>query len=255
MRKYLLLLLVVLYASTFYGQHKKILFVATNIDTLNGKPNGTFLIEIAIPFQYFTDKGYEVDIVSPKGGKIPLYYKFDTTEVLKRVIEDSLFIYKTSHSLKPSQVKANEYCAVFYAGGYGQFWDVYPNKKLAIIAVKIYTSGGVLGSTGHGASSLLSLKLNSTTYLVKGKTLTCFPTWAEKEFMEDANFGALLPFDMETEFRAKEATLKMYAKEKDNKEDLTVVDDVNRMVTASFADTGEFVAQQMHQLILKNGGK
>ena len=250
MKKYLPLLLFVLIPFFISAQQKKILFVATNIDSLNGKHNGTYLIEIAFPFQYFVESGYEVDIVSPKGGRIPLYYKFDTTSQLQKIIIDSLFIKKIYTSRSPKEIKAKEYCAVFYPGGYGQFWDVYSNKNIARLTASIALSGGIIGASGHGISSLLSIRTKSKNWFVTGKTITCFPTWAEKEFMTDANYGALLPFDMEKELKTKDAILKINIK--GTNENAIVVDEKNKIVTAAFADYAELVAKEMHQLILKN---
>lgn len=250
MKHFFILLFVALIPLKGISQVKKILFVATNVDTVNEQANGTFLMEIAYPFQYFTDNGYEVDIVSPEGGSIPIYDKFDTTEALAKIIKSETFIKKTSSSLLPAQVDTKAYCAVFYPGGYGQFWDIYPHKEIAKITAKIYLSGGVIGAAGHGTASLVNVMLSPDNYLVEGKIMTCFPTWAEKEFMKDAAYGALLPFDMEQELVKRGAKLQYCTRE--DKGTHGVVDAENRLVTGAFADDAEFVAREMANLIARN---
>ena len=79
MNKIIPTIILLLFCSDFFCQDslkaKKILIVATNVDLLGKNENGTFLIEIAYPFQYFIDNGYDVDITTPKGGQVALYPK------------------------------------------------------------------------------------------------------------------------------------------------------------------------------------
>jgi putative intracellular protease/amidase len=53
---------------------KKILFALTNHDQLGntGKKTGWYLPEVAHPYHVFTKAGYEVEFVSPNGGKTPI---------------------------------------------------------------------------------------------------------------------------------------------------------------------------------------
>ncbi len=229
----------------------KVLIVASNVEKVNGKINGTYLMEIAIPFDYFIQHNVAVDIVSPKGGKAAIYHKGDTVQVLKNIVSNPLFINKTSNTIIPSDIKPKEYSAIIYPGGYGHFWDVYSDKKIAEIAATIYESGGVIGALGHGTADLLNIKLQSNEYLVKGKTVTCFPTWCEKEFMAEADYGKLLPVDMENELIKRGANVKVCNKE-NRKEGINIfmADTENRIVTAAFADGGSFVAEEIYKLLL-----
>jgi len=234
------------------AQQKKILIVATNVSIVNGKVNGTYLMEITVPFYYFIKQGFEVDIVSPKGGKIAIYHKGDTVKILKDIAKDKLFIEKTSSSLSPGKINPKHYAAIIFPGGYGHFWDVYQNKRIASLTSEIYENGGAIGALGHGTADLLNVKLKSGDYLVKGKTMTCFPSWVEKEAMTEANFGQLLPVDMQKDLEVKGAILKVCTKE--NQKTCTggrVTDTENRIVTASFADSGEFIAMEVIKLIQK----
>ncbi|MCE3229051.1 MAG: hypothetical protein K0S32_3602 [Bacteroidetes bacterium] len=93
----------------FYScsQNEKILIVATNISTLGCNTSGTFLMEIAYPFQYFIDNGFDVDIVTPKGGKTAIYENWMMPDDLKKIKQSELFIYICSPTgnleVKPSQ--------------------------------------------------------------------------------------------------------------------------------------------------------
>ncbi|NJB37581.1 type 1 glutamine amidotransferase domain-containing protein [Croceivirga sp. JEA036] len=243
-RIYSLLFILLLSLSCTSQQKKsKILFITTNVDVLNGAPNGTYLIEFAVPFAKFSEAGYSVDLISPKGGKIPIYHSGDTTDVIKKVIKSELFVHKTNNTLVPSEINAKNYAAVIIPGGYGQFWDTHQNKDIQELISSIYENGGTIGSLGHGTATLINVKLRSGAYLVKDKTMTSFPSWNEKNIMKQSNYGQLLPYDMEVELQKRGANLKIYNHEK--KTNYEVVDMENRLVTAAFASGGNFVAEQV----------
>lgn len=232
-------------------QKKKILFVATNIDVVGKNENGTFLIEIAYPFQYFTDHGYEVDIVTPKGGPVPVYPKEYAGPGLGKIQRSALFISKTNNSLPPNEIKDTDYVAVFYPGGYGQFFDVVKDETIAILVKKIYERGGIIGTTGHGTASLSNIKLSNTKYLVDGKKMTCFPHWMEIQKMWQSDYGKLLPFDMQDVLANRGANLVVCQPGlKTTIECTQVVDDKNRIVTGAFAQDAQWVAEEMVKLLL-----
>ena len=228
---------------------KKVLFVCTSVDEVNGKKNGTFLSEIAVPFILLRDQKLGIDIVSPKGGAIPIYYKFDTTKVINRALKSEYYNKKIQNSLKPSEVNAKDYQVVIIPGGYGQFWDIHDNQSINKIIAEVYENNGIIGALGHGTSSLVQVNLASGVPLVKDKTLTCFPSWFEKKVMFEANYGKLLPFDMEEELEKKGANLKKV--DKKTRSNSQIVDAKNRIITASSATGGEFIAGEVIKLLRK----
>lgn len=244
-----IVLILLITSCNIQNKKSKILFIVTNVNEMNNEPNGTYQIELATPFNEFLNKGYEIDIVSPNGGKIPVYHSGEISPEIKSITENKIYQHKTENSLKPSQVKPEEYLAVIIPGGYGQFWDTHNNTNILQIILKIHDSGGVIGTIGHGTATLIDVKLNSGKYLVRGKTMTSFPTWNEKNIMKQSNFGKLLPYDMETELLKRGAILKVYNHEK--KSNYEVIDAKNKLVTASFSSGGEFVASEVVKLINK----
>jgi len=225
----------------------KILFVCTNTNEVNGLNNGTFLSEIAVPFILLEEQDFEIDIVSPQGGSIPIYYKFDTTEVIQRALNSEYYHRQIQNSQIPKKVSYNDYSAVVLPGGYGQFWDVHNDKDINELIAMIYENGGLIGALGHGTSSLVNIKLSNGEHLVKGVTLTCFPSWFEKEVMFEADYGKLLPFDMEVELEKKGAKLKRVDKE--TRSNGQIIDSHNRIITASSATGGEFIAEELIKLL------
>lgn len=230
-----------------YPAKKKVLFVCTNVDKVMEIPNGTFLSEIAVPFILLEQADFEIDIVSPQGGAIPIYYKFDTTEVISQALASDYYKESVNNTLTPDQIDASNYDAVIIPGGYGQFWDVHSNEAINRIIAQIYENGGVVGSLGHGTSALVNVELSNGDPLVKGKTMTCFPSWFEREVMFEADYGRLLPFDMEVELEARGANLQKVDKE--TRINGEIVDTENRIVTASSATGGEFIASEIMSLL------
>ena len=53
---------------------KKILIIASSATHIgpDNRPTGSFLTEIAHPYETFKKQGYDVDIASVKGGEAPL---------------------------------------------------------------------------------------------------------------------------------------------------------------------------------------
>src|SRR5690349_18391092 len=99
-------------AANIYAQSKKILIVSTNIDKVGTEASGTYLMEIAFPFKAFADKGYQVDVVTAKGGKAAVYGK--VTEQLEPIVNLDSYQQAIENTLSPGQIKASEYAAVFY---------------------------------------------------------------------------------------------------------------------------------------------
>jgi putative intracellular protease/amidase len=237
---------------TVHAQKNKILIVSTNRDSVGTHASGTYLPEIAYPFQYFTDNGYEVDIVTPKGGKASIYKRDMPTE-LEIIFTSKPFVEKTGQTLSPSSVKSNDYAAVFYPGGHGQYFDVVHDERIAQITAAIYEKGGVVGTAGHGVASLIDVRLSTGEYFVSGKKITCFPHWAERKWMNISGYGKLLAFDMEELLARRGAKLVVSSFDTRSDPTLTlVVDKPNRVVTGSFASSAKWVAEQMTILLSKS---
>ena len=154
---------------------KKVLFVVTSHGELGdtGKPTGYFLSEVTHPWSEVS-KEFEIDVVSPKGGKPPVT-GFDLNDLINRKYwEDKAWQAKMDHTLTPAQVNPDDYAAIYYAGGHGAMWDLPGNREIAAIAEKIYKNGGVVAAVCHGPAGLVNLKREDGKYLVDGKKFDCF---------------------------------------------------------------------------------
>lgn len=238
-------------AAISFAQRSSILIISTNVDSVGNNRSGTYLPEIAYPFKYFIDKGYSVDIVTPNGGKASIYGA-KVNEELAAIRDAKSFVDKTNHTLSPERVDPNKYLAVYSPGGHGQFMDVATDERIWNIVARIYEAGGIIGTAGHGTASIVNVRLSDCSYLVAGKTMTTFPTYAELKWMNISNYGKLLPFNMADVVKRRGANLVISTPETIDNRDLTnVVDKANRFVTGSYASSAQWVAEEMLKLIGK----
>lgn len=174
---------------------KKILFVVSSHSELGdtGKKTGYFLSEVTHPWSVLSEN-YEIDVVSPKGGRPPVDGFDLTDEINRKYWDDPEWQDKMSATMKPSEVNPEKYSAVFYAGGHGAMWDFPENEALARIAAKIYENGGVVSAVCHGPAGLLNIRLSDGSLLIKGRKVDSF-TNAE----EIANgTDKIVPFMLQT---------------------------------------------------------
>ena len=179
----------------------KILFVVTSHDTKGstGEKTGYYLGEVSHPWEVLTDAGYEIDFVSPQGGTPPVD-GFDLNDPInKKFWNDEYYHHKISNSLKPSQVKPEEYKAIFYAGGHGAMWDLPFNSEIATIAVKIYEANGLVAAICHGPAGLSDIKLSSGEYLIEGKKVNGFSNEEE----ELVKLTSVVPFLLENRLKER----------------------------------------------------
>ena len=120
----------------------KILFVVTSHGELGntGRKTGYWLSEVTHPWKVLKDAGYEIDFVSPLGGECPSEGIDASDPINKEFSQDLSAQKKINFTMKPSDVKPDEYKAIFFAGGHGVMWDFPDNKELAAITSKIVIS-------------------------------------------------------------------------------------------------------------------
>lgn len=179
---------------------KRILIVTTSHSTFpsTGEPTGLWLEELATPYFAFRNAGAEVEIVSVKGGKIPLdpnslsegaltadSKKYLADESLKNLIENS----------PPVTSVTGEYDAIFLPGGHGVVFDVAYDKDTIALVEKFWAEGKVVSAVCHGPSGLVTPKAPNGEPIVKGKKVSGF-TNSEEDAVGKTD---KVPFLLETE--------------------------------------------------------
>ena len=237
----LIALLIFLSCNNDKNEKGRILIIVSNTEDM-GDPEkhfaGNNLWEVAPPYHVFVSHGYEVDFVSPTGGKVP--FSMDPVGISSYAIKYENFNGNVENSLRPGQVDYKNYKAVFIGGGYGPLFDVANNEKLLSIIADIYENDGIVGGCGHGPGAFANVRLSNEEYMVKGKKVTGFPNSTEvtKSWAKE---GTLLPILLEDQLRENGAVFQ-------TKDDLNDKHDVvidKRIVSTMFLPSSAIVAKEM----------
>jgi putative intracellular protease/amidase len=179
-----------------------ILFILTNHGFLgdSGIPTGWYLPEVAHPYNILS-KDFNIVIASPKGGQTPL--DPDSVTMFKDDPESAAFLANPTsmkamnESVPLSQIKSQDFVAVFYPGGHGPMFDLPHNAESHKLAREVYEAGGVVAAVCHGPAGLVNIKLSNGEYLVKGKQVTGF-TNTEEDAVDKTKY---MPFLLEDQFK------------------------------------------------------
>lgn len=220
--------------------NRKILVVLTSVEkypNLN-RATGLWLGEAVHFVKKVEDAGYAVDYVSPKGGYTPIDpHSLAMAEPIDwEWYQKKEFMNRLGATLAPSEVKPEDYAAIYYAGGHGVIWDFPENEALQRISRTIYERGGIVSSVCHGAVGLLNITLSNGSLLVKGKTVTGFSNEEERL----AELDRFVPFLTETELVSRGA---MYTKADQAWAPFAVEDD--RLITGQNPASGGVVADRL----------
>jgi len=164
----------------------KILFVLTSHDKLGntGKKTGFWIEEFAGPYYTLLDKGVNITLATPKGGKAPIDPSSDTeetsTEDTKRFKKDTKAQDLINNTHEIADMNPNDYDAVFYPGGHGPLWDL-ANDALSITLIEtFYKQNKPISFVCHAPAALKSVKGKDGEAIVKGKKVTGFTNSEEK---------------------------------------------------------------------------
>jgi putative intracellular protease/amidase len=179
-----------------------ILMVMTSHDTLGntGRKTGFWLEEFCAPYYTFIDAGARVTVASPKGGQPPLDPKSDEpggqTDLTRRFKTDSKAQAVLAHTKKLSDMKAQDYDAVFYPGGHGPMWDLAEDPISNKLIESFYNAGKPVAAVCH-APAVLHHSMFKGQPIVKGKRVTGFTNTEE----EAVHLTEVVPFLVEDELK------------------------------------------------------
>ncbi len=181
----------------------KILIVLTSHSALGdtGKKTGFWIEEFAAPYYVLADAGAIITIASPLGGQPPVDPKSEApdaqTPATKRFYADLDAIDKVANTIKLSDVKQDDYDAVFYPGGHGPMWDLANDKTSIKLIEDFYNTQKPVAFVCHAPAALNKVKAENGQPLVKGKKVTGFSDTEE----EAVGLTKVMPFLLEDELK------------------------------------------------------
>lgn len=185
---------------------KRVAIVLTNHGQLGttGRSTGFFLSEATHPHGVFMRAGYTVDFVSPQGGVAPMDGVDTSDPINAAFLSNAALVEHTKKTLPISEVRANHYDAVFFAGGHGTMWDFPTDRGIQALTREVYERGGVVAAVCHGPAALVNVRLSSGAYLVEGKEVSSFTN--EEEMA--VNLANVVPFALESRLRERRASFQ-----------------------------------------------
>ena len=163
----------------------KVLIVLTSHDQLGdtGKKTGFWLEEFASPYYHLKDAGVQVTLASPHGGQPPLDPKSNEpdfqTDDTHRFDNDQAAQDELANTAKLTEMKVEDFEAVFYPGGHGPLWDLHNDKDSIALIEGFIAAGKPVATVCHAPAVLLKAKDQNGDPLVKGKGVTGFSNTEE----------------------------------------------------------------------------
>jgi putative intracellular protease/amidase len=194
---------------------KRVLLVVANpaTATTTGWPVGFWAAELTHPYYELVERGIDVTIASPSGGKV----EFDTlsdprdpsrwsagdlismgfvnTPELMALLEDTPGL---------SDVDLDEFDALLVAGGLSPMWTFRDNDDLKAAILHFYQREHPVALYCHGTAALADLQLSDGSYFVAGKTVTGFAN-VEEKYSDDFVGQTVMPWRIEDTLRERGA--------------------------------------------------
>ncbi|MFB6456755.1 type 1 glutamine amidotransferase domain-containing protein [Chitinophaga sp. Hz27] len=189
---------------------KNILLIVTNVDIYaSGRfKTGLWLSELTHIYHSAKEKGWNITIASPKGGRVPIDPESLKPMVLDKITKgynnDPDFMKELNHSKNLAAVEQASFDLVYLAGGHGTMYDFPDDIHLQNIIRRQWERSKMVAAICHGVGGLLNVHLANGSYLIKGRSMTGFD-WFEETI---ARRKKEVPFNLEAAIKARGADLK-----------------------------------------------
>jgi len=185
---------------------KRVAIVIANpaVSATTGWPVGFWWSELTHPYYVFTEKGYEVEIFSPNGGKCEPDGMSDPRDasgysasdlITMGFVNTPALVKLVAETRKVSEIELSKFDAIVVAGGQAPMFSFEGATSLHKKFVEFYEAGKIAAAMCHGVAVLRYARLSNGQLLAKGKTVTGFAN-VEEDFADNAVWGMnLLPRD------------------------------------------------------------
>lgn len=182
---------------------KKVLIIVSSYGKNEGKSRPGFEFEeFSQAYLIFKANGLDVDVASPKGGYAEPDMFNKSKSYNKVVVEDSATMALLRTTKATAQLQPEHYAAVYIVGGKGAMFDLPFDPSLQEIIAAVYQKQkGIIAAVCHGPAALTNVKLNDSTFLISGKTMTGFCNEEEDKFGK--KWKPELPFLLEDKLKAR----------------------------------------------------
>ena len=163
-----------------------ILMIVTSAGQMpNGAPTGLWLEEFAVPYDVLHGAGHALTVASPKGGDTPIDPHSSGDVDKHPQWQDAAQQLQQTHPLEG--LHADDYDAVFIAGGHGTMFDFPDNPILGALLADFHAQGKPIAAVCHGPAAFVGVTRSDGKPLIEGYHLTAFSDTEEQAVgLEDA---------------------------------------------------------------------
>jgi len=199
------------HVNTTSSTPKRVLIVVSNpaVSTTVGGRVGFWASELFHAYHELREAGYEIDVRSPRGGKVELDAWSDPRDNSRYSAEDVLSLGYLNlpemralleNTMSLDGVTPNDYDAIIVAGGQGPMFTFPQETRLHELIEDFYRAEKPTAALCHGVAVLLFVKAADGIPLIAGKTMTGFAN-SEEDFADEYVGKRVMPFRIEDEAR------------------------------------------------------
>ncbi len=196
------------------SRRKRVVIVVANPATnQHGWPVGFWAAELTHPWYELTERGVEVTVASPDGGRVVPDGLSDPRDPSRWSAED---LVSTGFLATPEcaalledtpavgSLDLSGYDALLVAGGQSPMFTYRGHAALEAAVREVYEAEKPVAAYCHGLAALVDLRLSDGTYLVEGRTVTGFSD-VEEDYSDQAAGVQVMPWRLEPVLRERGA--------------------------------------------------
>jgi putative intracellular protease/amidase len=174
---------------------------------------GFWAAELTHPYYELTERGIEVTIASPDGGKVEMDSLSDPRDpsqwsaadlVSMGFVHTPALMQRLENTPRLAELDLNEFDAIMVAGGQSPMFTFRDDEDLKQTIRHFYEAEKPTAVYCHGTAALVDLELPDGSYLVAGKTVTGFAN-AEEQFSDSFVGQQVMPWRVEDVLRERGA--------------------------------------------------
>lgn len=195
---------------------RRVLIIASNpaVSEQTGWPIGFWWAELTHPYWELTQRGYEVDVASPDGGRLEGDSWSDPRDESGYSADDLIslgFVNSPRHmelveqSMPLADVTVDDYDAALFVGGQAPMYTFFNDERVHRLVATFHEAGRITAVICHATCVLLKARGSDGRLLVDGKTWTGFAN-SEERFADEFVGRRIQPFWIEDEARKLDNT-------------------------------------------------
>lgn len=160
--------------------------------------------ELAQAWLIFQANGLNVEVASPDGGSVEASNYNRDEPFNATLLADSTAMKKLQTTRRISDLRAEDYAAIYIVGGKGAMFDLPRSTALQQLLTRAWNNGSVLAAVCHGPAALINVRLADGSALISNRRVTGISN--EEEAIFAKKWSAQFPWLLEDAARNGGAT-------------------------------------------------